>query len=90
MFVGHVCFQCQTIINLTHVALQVHISQEFLSWLQLEYPFVKLNLIPAGCTSKVQIADICLNRPFKVCMKKAFMNHATNDVLQQVTVGVLV
>lgn len=67
---------------------QVHIAEEFLSWLRREYPFIKLNLVPAGCTSKVQIADIILNRPFKVCMKKAFMDHATNDVLQQVRSGI--
>lgn len=66
----------------------MHISSEFMTWLRREYPFIKVNMVPAGCTSKCQIADICLNRPFKVCMKKAFMKYATEDVLQQLRDGV--
>jgi len=47
------------------VILQVHVCEEFTSWLKETYPFIRLNIIPAGCTSKVQVADVVLNRPFK-------------------------
>lgn len=67
---------------------QVHISAEFLEWLRETYPFVRLNMIPPGCTSKVQIADIVLNRPFKVRMKACFNKHVTDDVLRQLRGGV--
>ena len=66
----------------------MHISAEFLEWLRDSYPFVRLNIVPAGCTSKVQIAYIVLNRPFKVKMKGSFTEHASNDVLRQLRAGV--
>jgi hypothetical protein len=36
----------------------------------------------------VQIADIILNRPFKVKMKSSFNNYATKEVLTQLEAGV--
>lgn len=66
----------------------MHVAEEFITWLREKYPFVRLNIIPAGCTSKVQIADIVLNRPFKVRMKTCFVNHTSDEVLAQLRSGV--
>lgn len=67
---------------------QVHVCDEFLKWLKQTYPFIRLNIVPAGCTSKVQIADVVVNRPFKARMKVNFMNHASNEVMEQMRAGV--
>lgn len=70
------------------ILLQVHVADEFVTWLKETYPFVRLNIIPAGCTSKVQIADVVLNRPFKAKMKQCFMDYASNEVVDQLRAGV--
>jgi hypothetical protein len=31
--------------------------------------------IPAGCTDKLQVLDVCCNRPFKCAARKAFRDH---------------
>lgn len=67
---------------------KVHVAEEFVSWLKETYPFIRLNIIPAGCTSKVQIADVVLNRAFKARMKASFMEHASNEVMEQMRAGV--
>jgi hypothetical protein len=66
----------------------VHVAEEFTSWLKETYPFIRLNIVPAGCTSKVQIADVVLNRPFKARMKVLFMDHASHEVMEQLRDGV--
>jgi hypothetical protein len=43
-----------------------HRSAEFRTWVEVNYPWIKLVYIPGGCTGKVQPADVGLNRPVKV------------------------
>jgi len=43
----------------------VHKSAEFRGWLQKEHPRIHLVFVPANCTSKLQLADVALQRPFK-------------------------
>ena len=44
----------------------VHKSAEFRDWLQREHPRIHLVFVPANCTSKLQLADVVLQRPFKL------------------------
>jgi DDE superfamily endonuclease len=46
-------------------AYPVHIAKEFIEWMKAEYPQLILVYVPANCTSKMQIADVVLNRPLK-------------------------
>ncbi|RYF35862.1 MAG: hypothetical protein EOO38_28535, partial [Cytophagaceae bacterium] len=53
-------------------AWAVHRSAEFRTWLQREHPRIHLVFVPANCTSKLQLADVALQRPFEHCIKQNF------------------
>ena len=36
--------------------------------------------IPAGCTSKCQPMDVCLNRPFKAVLRKCWVEYISNTI----------
>ena len=36
--------------------------------------------IPAGCTSKCQPMDVCLNKPFKAILRKCWVNYISSVV----------
>ena len=36
--------------------------------------------VPAGCTSKVQSLDVCINKPFKSILKRMLGGHVVNVV----------
>ena len=36
-------------------------------------------VIPGGCTSKLQILDVCINHPFKVYLEEAFDSFMENS-----------
>ena len=46
-------------------AYSVHVSEEFREWLKAKYPKWRILFVPAGCTSKLQLADVLLNKPLK-------------------------
>jgi hypothetical protein len=50
----------------------VHKSEEFLLWMKEEYPHLIILFVPGGTTSKFQLADTSLNRPFKAAVKAAY------------------
>ena len=75
-----------------HILLQldcwaVHKSEEFRGWLQREHPRIHLVFVPANCTSKLQLADVALQRPFKSCITQSFNNWAAAAVAEQIQQG---
>ncbi len=56
---------------LNYDCYSVHMSKEMAAFLKQEHPYVRIVMIPAGCTGTAQIPDLMLNRPFKVAMKDA-------------------
>jgi len=77
-----------------HILLQldcwsVHKGAEFRDWLQKEHPRIHLVYVPANCTSRLQLADVALQRPFKSCIKRSFNEWAAEMVDTQVHSGVV-
>jgi len=65
----------------------VHKSAEFRDWLQREHPRIHLVFVPANCTSKLQLADVVLQRPFKSCITRSFNDWAAAAVAKQIESG---
>jgi hypothetical protein len=65
----------------------VHKSAEFRGWLAREHPRIHLVFVPANCTSKLQLADVALQRPFKSCITQNFNDWAANAVAEQIQRG---
>ena len=65
----------------------VHKSAEFRGWLQIEHPRIHLVFVPANCTSKLQLADVALQRPFKSCITQSFNDWAAAAVAEQIQRG---
>lgn len=65
----------------------VHKSAEFRGWLAKEHPRIHLVFVPANCTSKLQLADVALQRPFKSSITQNFNDWATNAVAEQIQHG---
>jgi len=65
----------------------VHKSAEFRDWLQREHPRIHLVFVPANCTSKLQLADVALQRPFKSCIAQSFNQWAAATVAEQIKSG---
>jgi hypothetical protein len=75
-----------------HILLQldcwaVHKSAEFRSWLEKEHPRIHLVFVPANCTSKLQLADVALQRPFKSSIRQSFNSWAAAAVAEQIQRG---
>jgi hypothetical protein len=75
-----------------HILLQldawaVHKSVEFREWLQKEHPRIHLVYVPANCTSKLQLADVALQRPFKSCISQCFNDWAATTIAEQIRKG---
>ena len=62
----------------------VHKSKEFRVHVFKNHPNVILVYIPPNCTSKVQVADVMLNFPFKHGIKFRFNNWAADIIEEQV------
>jgi hypothetical protein len=78
-----------------HMLLQldcwaVHKSAEFREWLQQEHPRIHLVFVPANCTSKLQLADVALQRPFKSSISQSFNDWAAAAVADQIQRGEVV
>ena len=39
-----------------------------------------LLMIPAGCTSKCQPMDVCINKPFKAILRKCWVEHVSKAI----------
>jgi hypothetical protein len=68
-------------------AWAVHRSAEFRVWLQREYPHIHLVYVPSNCTSKLQLADVALQRPFKSSITQSFCEWAAAAVAEQIRAG---
>jgi hypothetical protein len=62
----------------------VHRSDAFLSWLKQEHPRIHVVFVPPNCTSKLQLADVALQRSFKAVLKDNFNSWAASEILDQV------
>ncbi len=58
----------------------VHTSDEFRLWMRQKQPRIHLVYVPANCTSKLQVADVTLQRPFKSCIRQQFNEWAAATV----------
>lgn len=65
----------------------VHKSAEFRGWLQTEHPRIHTVFVPANCTSKLQLADVALQRPFKSSITQSFSDWAAAAIAQQINAG---
>lgn len=61
----------------------VHKSAEFRLFLRSKHPRIHLVFIPPNCTSKLQVADVALQRPFKAAITHAFNVWATQQIQSQ-------
>lgn len=68
-------------------AWAVHKSAEFRNWLNREHPRIHLVYVPANCTSKLQLADVALQRPFKSCITQSFNQWAATTIAAQIRQG---
>jgi len=68
-------------------AWSVHRSEEFRAWLAREHPRIHLVYVPSNCTSKLQLADVALQRPFKSCITQSFSEWAAAAIAAQIRVG---
>ena len=65
----------------------VHKGEPFRRFLRTHHPRIHLIFIPANCTSKLQVADVALQRPFKSSISRSFDDWATSMLHQQITSG---
>lgn len=65
----------------------VHKSAEFRDWMKKEHPRIHLVYVPANCTSKLQLADVALQRPFKSCIARSFNEWAAATISDQIRAG---
>ena len=63
----------------------VHKSEEFCMFLRTHYPRIHLVFVPPNCTSKLQVADVVLQRPFKHGITSRFNLWAAKQVKDQIT-----
>jgi hypothetical protein len=62
----------------------VHKSEEFRLFLRMRYPRIHLVFVPGNCTSKLQVADVTLQRPFKAGVTSSFNLWAVQQVREQI------
>jgi hypothetical protein len=79
-----------TLILLLLDCWSVHKSDEFRGWLTKEHPRIHIVFVPANCTSKLQLADVALQRPFKSCITKNFNQWAAEAIAAQIRAGEIV
>lgn len=57
----------------------VHKSEEFRRYLRTHHPRIHLVFVPANCTSRLQVADVALQRPFKSSIRTMFDEWACTE-----------
>ena len=62
----------------------VHKSKEFRLFLSTHHPQIHLVFVPPNCTSKLQVADVVLQRPFKHGLRKRFNDWAARLIKEQI------
>lgn len=62
----------------------VHKSEEFRKFLRTHHPNIRLVFVPPNCTSKLQVADVVLQRPFKHGLHRRFNEWAANIISRQI------
>jgi len=62
----------------------VHKSEEFRLFLRTHHPRIHLVFVPANCTSKLQVADVALQRPFKHAITRRFNEWAVRQIQEQI------
>jgi hypothetical protein len=62
----------------------VHKSEEFRRFLRTSHPRIHLVFVPANCTSKLQVADVMLQRPFKHGISRRFNEWAAKQIAAQI------
>ena len=63
----------------------VHKSEEFRLFLRTHHPRIHLVFVPANCTSKLQVTDVALQRPFKhVAITRRFNEWAVRQIQEQI------
>jgi hypothetical protein len=65
----------------------VHTSEEFRMYLRQKHPRIHLVFVPANCTSKLQVADVTLQRPFKAHIRELFNAWAALQIKEQIASG---
>lgn len=65
----------------------VHKSEEFRMFLRSQHPRIHLVFVPANCTSKLQVADVALQRPYKHGITQRFNEWAARQIKQQIQGG---
>jgi hypothetical protein len=65
-------------------AWAVHKSAQFRTWMKQHHPRIHLLYVPANCTSKLQLADVALQRPFKHGITERFNMWAAQKVAEQI------
>ena len=65
----------------------VHKGGDFRDFIQDKHPNIHLVFVPANCTSKLQVADVMLQRPFKHGIKRRFNEWATSKIAELLAAG---
>lgn len=83
------CIQQHRLHSDAHIVLlldvwAVHKSEEFRRFLRTRHPRVHLVFVPANCTSKLQVADVALQRPFKHGVTTRFNVWAAQLIREQI------
>lgn len=65
-------------------AWAVHKSDKFRTWIAEQHPRIHLVYIPANCTSKLQVADVALQRPFKHGITQRFNDWVAHEIANQI------
>ena len=81
----HNLLDAQVLLNLD--AWPVHTSKEFRSYISKQHPYIQLVYVPARCTSKLQVADVALNYPFKHGVKRRYNEWAAEIITAQMEEG---
>ena len=68
----------------------VHKSVEFRQFLRTHFPRIHLIFVPPNCTSKLQVADVALQRPFKHGITSRFNMWAAQQFKTQIAEGHIV
>lgn len=61
----------------------VHRGEEFRSYMKQNHQDIILLFIPPHCTSRLQVADVVLNFPFKFGIKKQFEQWSLNILMKE-------
>ena len=82
IWIEHIRAECQKLgfknAFLTFDAFAAHLTDDVED--QLLETKTNTLAIPAGCTSKCQPMDVCLNKPFKVILQKCWVNYISGVV----------